>query len=547
MIEPQAARVERVPAQRQGTTRSHPRTRWLLAGAVFVVAVMAMVGILHVPTPFADLQLYASISRSRQLYGTGVPTVTWNSPVAVDHVSFYGPIYFELCARAMRLLGVTLLSFRLVSMLGSAMILAAAALLARGLSDSRDRWLWAIALLALAPDFNASITTGAMHALAVGCDLLALAVFVRGLSRPASQSIVHGVIAGLALAAGAMTTPRSYLFIAAFFVAWLVLPLVGHPFRRTARWQGAAAAAGLCVPFLTWIVVSHGDPVRWVRYMSFIFLHEDTDVAILPTAVRALAFSWMPALTPMVALIGGLLAARGIARERRETLAESSGGAFALLTTSLTYVATAIILNYTFSNGEYFALPLFVVVVALPPRTFGLASRPLAVLVALLLVGDVGFYALRTARVAATWNASDPIPLNAFVASHVPSGSVVVGPETPYFFPVERNGSRYRTVAAASWADWARWVPIVEPESVRPAHIREAPATARFFIWPDGDDLPEHYECVRGHVVDVFVPAKNYLYLLGRLGHPTDQGYPKTVLYDLPPGCPSGYDPTVTP
>ena len=37
-----------------------------------------------------------------------------------------------------------------------------------------------------------------------------------------------------------------------------------------------------------------------------------------------------------------------------------------------------------------------------------------------------------------------------------------MGPEAPYFMAVEGHGSRYLIVSAASWAHWARWVPLLE-------------------------------------------------------------------------------------
>ena len=67
-----------------------------LASATAVVLPVATMR--YMPTPFADVQLYASIARARQLYGVGVPTITWNSPAAVDHIPFYGPVFYDLVA-----------------------------------------------------------------------------------------------------------------------------------------------------------------------------------------------------------------------------------------------------------------------------------------------------------------------------------------------------------------------------------------------------------------------------------------------------------------
>jgi len=535
------------PVVDRRSTRSSPRTRRLLYATILAVVLVNLITIRHSPTPIADLQFYASIARAQQLFGIGVPTETWNSPVAIDHLPFYGPVFFTLSTAMLQWLGVTLLSFRIASVLGTTIFIAAAALLAHELNGPGDRALWAVALLVLTPEINVAISVGAMHMLAVGFEMFALAVFVRGLRQRTSLRLLHGTTAGVALAIAAMTTPRAYLFIAAFFATWIMLPLARRPFRRATHWQFVAAAAGLAVPFLVWIRISHGDPMSWARYMAYIFLHEDTDVAILPTAFRYWKFSWRLVVTPVIALLAALLAARGMHRERRDWAARGPGAEFALLTTFVTYVMTVVILNYAFTIGEYFTLPLFAVVVATPLRVFDLSKRTLAVLVALIVACYAGLLALDVARTAATWSASDPSPLNDFVSAHVPPGSAVVGPEAPYFFPVERSGSRFRTVSARSWADWARWVPLIEPGAVRHAarFHDEAPPVDRFFIWPNDTEVPDEYACVAGHVAGAFQPSPTYLYLLGPLGHPVDQGYPETTLYHLPDGCPTGYDPTV--
>ena len=202
-------------------------------------------------------------------------------------------------------------------------------------------------------------------------------------------------------------------------------------------------------------------------------------------------------------------------------------------------------MNLTFNVGEYFALPLFAVVLAVPRRYLRFSSRGLAAVTAIMLTASVGLLALRYVRVAATWSARDPTPINDFIRAHVPPGSEVVGPEAPYFFPVERGGSRYRAVSPRSWADWARWVPAIEPESTAvKRRIPIEPAVARFLVWPVGDDLPDGYACAIGQVVAVYQRPRDYLRLLGPFGGPQDVGYPASVLYRLLPRCPSGYDPT---
>ena len=77
--------------------------------------------------------------------------------------------------------------------------------------------------------------------------------------------------------------------------------------------------------------------------------------------------------------------------------------------------------------------------------------------------GSDGRVALRGVRLprcagmpclAVTWTATIPAPIEAFVSAHrARSGSVVIGPPSPFLFPVERNGSSYRAVSPRSWAD----------------------------------------------------------------------------------------------
>jgi hypothetical protein len=131
----------------------------------------------------------------------------------------------------------------------------------------------------------------------------------------------------------------------------------------------------------------------------------------------------------------------------------------------------------------------------------------------------------------------------------VPAGSVVVGPEEPFLFPVERNYSRYRTISPRSWADWARWVPIVEPEATAvPRRLPQEQTSQRFLIWAD-TTLPPGYGCAADEFVARFQPAppERWMPAWSRELLSPYPGYPPANLYRLPDGCPTGYDPTRAP
>src|SRR5204863_3442251 len=126
----------------------------------------------------------------------------------------------------------------------------------------------------------------------------------------------------------------------------------------------------------------------------------------------------------------------------------------------------------------------------------------------LLATTDFAYLSYRYVIVAGTWAARSPAAFDAFVARHVPPGSAVVGPDAPFFFSVERAGSRFRSIAARSWADWARWVPLVEPAALGvPRRFQEPAPFKRFLLWPSARGVPGGYACALPHLVARFEPA----------------------------------------
>ena len=523
--------------------------RLALALTAAVAFVLPVATVRYIPTPFADVQLYASIARARQLYGVGVPTITWNSPAAVDHIPFYGPVFYDFVAASVEIFGFSLVSFRLVSLFGTALFVLGTVMIAREFSGARNGPLLAAVLLLLSPEVNTAAATGAMHMLAIGFEVMAMAVFAAKFDRRRNGAW-RGVLAGLFMGLAGLTTPRSYQFIFAFFCAGLI-PALFASATKAVRYRLTAAFVTLAVIFLVWTTYSHGSPIAWTRYMAYIFSHEDTDVALLPTAVRNYSFHWSGLVTLAAVLIGSFVTARSVSApgSGRE---EGARGAlvFLLACTWIQLVTTMVTLNYTFANSEYILLPAFAVLVSWPRVRIAVPRRIVVAAVTLLLAVDAGILARRYAFAVVTWESLDPQYLDAFVKQHVPPGSTVVGPEAPFFFPVEMAGSRYRTLEPRSWADWARWVPEVEPEALRVvARFPVEPTGARFLMWIDGAPLPEGYECADGHATaryeaPLVVPdAPRWMQRAQEL----TPGYQTSTLYRLPDGCPVGYDPTRPP
>ena len=517
---------------------------YLIAGIAFAAFALLVATMRRVPTPLPDAQFYASIARTTELRGIGIPSVLRHSPIAVDHTDFYGPVFFTAVASAFDWFGVSLRSLRAVSLLGALLVVLAGALLAHAVSGRRWRWVWAAALLLLTPEIQRNATAGTMETLAVGLEMLAVAVFVCGL-RADRWRAWYAAAAGLLLTLGALTTPRTYPFVAAFFAAGLFFPGMTPDERRQAWRQMGATFGTFAIGIGTWAIVSHGSVLAWMRYMAFILTHEDSDIAMLPTARRQWLFSIGAAVTPLASALSAIAVAALCSRARRAHERVGLAG-FALLTGWAAFVGGTVAMNLTFQKTTYIALPLFMAVLAMPYEDLDVHPRALAGAVSTLLAVELGLAVVWYARVAATWEARNPDPVYAFFEQHVPPGSAVIGTYGPYYIAVERAGSRYRSISSRSWADWARWVPLIEPEAV--AEAMNVPITItreRFFIWRPDDALPPPYGCVRGHEVATFQPAPTHLGVLGWLGSRTwDTGYPPIVLYRLPDGCPTGYDPT---
>jgi hypothetical protein len=514
----------------------------LVAAAGLVCASFAIT-LGRAPSPWPDAQLYAAIARSLETHGSGVPSTIWFSPAAVDHLPFYGPVYFELTALAFAVLGFSIESSKLAGLLGVVLVASATALLARSLSGEKERWLLAVSLVLMTPEIGAAATSGDMETFAVGLELMALAAYVRGilqLSRPG----LSGALAGSFLLLAALTTPRTFPFVVAFLAVGGVVAFVSH-LRSNALTQLAVAIAVFAAGFVTWTIGEHGGPLQWAGNVRFILTREDADVAVLETANRALAFNWSSAMTPAAVLLGATLAARYAVRQSRREDDAHVAAAFALATTAAAGIAIVWGMNITFSLGMYFALPAFAVVLALPQRWFGLPPPAMVALVSIVLAFDVASAAVRVARIAATWEARDPEPVTEFLRRHVPADSSVVGPNALYFFPVEAIGAHYRSFAAESHADWARWATSLHafaPPSDRGP--RPDPQGERFFILQSGHDLPAGYACAE--YLTSYQSPPHYLHRLGPFSSSWDIGFPSTDLYTLPSTCPVGYDPTGT-
>jgi len=446
---------------------------WFLVA--LVVATYALT-LNRFPIEFGDGPFYASIARSLQQGRPGIPSILKQGPTAVDHVRFYGPVFFSTLATWFTVAGFSSVTFRMFCLAAAVFAAAGAVAVSWSLGGGPKRRAWAALLILLSPELGFSATFGRMDAFAVALEMFGLAIFVHGITYK-RRPWLHGVASGAILAAAALTTPRTFPFMLGFAVALVtVLPRSapsnrGHVIRQTA----ACCAAALFL-WLLWTFVSSGGPSSWFHMMSYIATHEDMDVALLRPR-RSWMFVWWQAATPAFACVGALVVAYRLRGPASHTIAAG----VAIATAWIALVVTWTLFENAFLFETLAILPLFAVVLAVPILTSDLGRRRMAVVGFVVFCFFVGIRGAKIVRGLVTWTGRNPAPLSAFVRDHVPPGSEVLGPDQDYFFPVEESGSRYLIINQVSAADWARWMVAID----RRKASAPRPLKADYLLWPD--------------------------------------------------------------
>ena len=500
---------------------------WVLAALVIATYALTLN---RLPIEFGDGPFYASIARSLQLGHPGVPSVLTQGPTAVDHVRFYGPVFFSTLAAWFTVAGFSSLTFRLFCLSAAVFAAAGAVAVSWSLGGGPQRRAWAALLILLSPELGFSATFGRMDAFAVAFEMFGLAMFVHGITYQ-RRPWLHGVASGGFLVAAALTTPRTFPFMLGFAIALVtVLPHGAASSRRHVIRQTAACCAAAVCLWLLWTFVSADGPRNWFHMMSYIATHEDADVALLRPQ-RSWMFVWWQAVTPTFACIGALIVAYRLRGAASHTIAAG----VAIATAWIALVATWTLFENAFLFETLAILPLFAVVLAVPILTSDLGRRGMAIVGVVVFCFFLGVRGAKVVRGLVTWSGRDPARLTAFVRDHVPPGSVVIGPEQDYFFPVEESGSRYLVANQVSAADWARWIVTIDRRAPPPAR----PLSADYLLWPaSGLSADAALPCLAAVPVATYHPPPLDLPALARLAKgDTRAAYVTTTLYALRSSC----------
>lgn len=413
------------------------------------------------PLPWLDETLFASTALSIVRGGPSTPTVLAAFPHIIRIDLFYGPVICFLGALDVRLLGLSMVGWRMLGFLGAVGVVFSAAWVSGRLDGSRTAVAASAMLVALSQGMGARATSGRLDTVTVMLEMISLACTITAMRVDAARrgyaSFVYAALAGVFCGLAALSTPRAFPFVLGLCVGIgveLVLELRPELWAR-ALIVGVAALA----PVWGWTATQGMTPLRWLRLIAALSSGDKL------SASPILHGSWHFFDEPLVPLASGLLftfvmllvcgVGLGMAGRLKSGAARNGEGPDA--GSKVRLAAIAVVVNYAaslltiarFWDYEIFVVPLALpVLIALTAKIWcGSGPRVMkrVVIISWLLLGLV-LIAIRSGKVVA-WAASyaerDPRPLQDFVSSHLPRDSRVFGPEDFYFYAVERAGSHY--------------------------------------------------------------------------------------------------------
>jgi hypothetical protein len=514
------------------------RASWV---AVAVSLVTFALTIRRVPVPWFDENNLASAAWSIARGGTGVPTMFAPGLAFTPFTRMYGPVFFRLSAWSIAVFGIGPFAIRIVSLTGATAAIGTAAWLTRVLGAPRGWPAVVAALLALSPELGTIATSGRMDALAVALELGWLAAIVSALRATSTKAAVNrALVAAGFMLAGSLTTPRT-LPLVVFTFASIASLLLFRRWRVHAAIVAVICAAVMTAGWMSWTATIGTTPIRWVQWQARASQSDQLDRGV-PGVQRVYSVDTRNGVTPSITAVAVLTLAVLVALRRRRMDGPVVVTVAATLGVAALYLAFA---NRVFASPSYFVVPAFVSVVAASVASTG-ARHERGVLIAWLAVAAI-FTAGRVVKdveIAQTWTFRDPATLNAFVRQWIPRGSIVYGYDQYYFYAVETNGSTFRTYELKP----ASIAPIVIGEGFDSAHASADPSgPGRFLLWPASGPMglvPDPFTCAAPHVVATFSTVSRPVVGIERLGifDPGMQGlhgYPDTVLYAVPPGCPT--------
>jgi hypothetical protein len=519
---------------------------WLAWATGLSCLLLNLVIIERAPIPYLD-EVYLTSVANTVAQGTAraerlVPPPEW----VAGYEQIYGPVFFHAEAAAIRVLGLSVFSGRIVCWLGAVLFSLATIWLIFVVGGSSEMAAIAFAVVALTPEFSTITRNARMDSLAIGFELIGVGCLLCAIGRP-RRAIPWGLVAGVFWALAVLTTPRTLPFLAGLVVA---APLLVTSEARASFLRAIACLFGVVLVAMQLWVSHLGITIVGWAFWLWDCIKDDAYNIVLPGHERFWELSLTTAMTPAAVAIGILgvaFFARRIHPRFNALLSLSAPSErrlrFWYLVVATTFNAAfyLVVANFVFGISQYFILPLLIVVlmatsvlVKAQPRL----GKPLFAFWVAAMLAFGGMRALRYVEIWQTWRLRDPKLIQTFVAQWVPRGSIVFGDDQYYYYAVEGAGSTYRTFNVLNSG-------IEQFKTDSPRQQTVLPAVANsFLIWPVGDQsvtFPAWFNCAKDHPVATFENSAQPIgieHLVPFAFTSFQHGYPTTVLYRVPPGCP---------
>ncbi len=240
-------------------------TKLFLAIASSVYILYHFITLIYSPIPWFDEVSLASVTDSYIKNGTYYETC--RILVIPDEKLVYGPLFFMLQAFVVKILGFSIFSIRLSSLVFGIINLGLIYNICRHFKFSIAATFVAIAIVAFEPNFNQFLHSGRMDFMTLFFFLLSYLVYIKTDSSSHPKTILYGLAIGILLACAALTTPR-IIFAFSFYVVAFVYEIVGDKSKTIMHTliKYSCIAVGFIGIYSIWIFTAFGSLKGYIDY-----------------------------------------------------------------------------------------------------------------------------------------------------------------------------------------------------------------------------------------------------------------------------------------
>ena len=487
------------------------------------------------PIPWMDEVLWASTSLSVMNGQAAKPSVLDAFPGTGRFDLFYGPVGIYLGAWWMEFVGVSAWNWRMLSFAGGVSIVVLTALLVRAVGGSHVLAATAACLVGFSTSMGSSINSGRLDTISITFELAALLLLVLAMQQPLSRAWLYSAVAGIAVAAAALSTPRALTFCLGLVAGALALLILGFRKRVLDSFLPAALITGAAV--WLWTHYLGLSPITWLQYLVRVSKGDRGNVSpVLGGSWGSREGLYLPELAaPVLFALLAICLCRIWTNEHGNGLQirQRIGLVFVLIVGLANMLLSIALLSRVLNYQLFFIVPaligLLVLSAVLLESTNLINTRRLVIgswLVFAVLA--IGLRAAKIAEFSLSWPGRNPTPILAFVKDHVPPKSTVLGSEPCYFWAVQESGSRYLWIQEKT-------TPGLHSQSMfNIDKLFMQPGGDRvYLVWKHDSAMPPELSVPAFRRMASFETSNSRSDFFTKLRNRIGGGYPRTDIYEL--------------